>query len=229
MESRAWHSIGPGHRSSETRSCCSARPWTTLDKSCFVYQVYRCANCENCPLGTVCRSPKATRGRMIYRDPYEPLREELAARMKLAEGKATYARRMHGAETPFAYIKAVMGVRQFLLRGLENVRTEWRWVCTAFNLQKLLKAVAALRAPGAMDDGSGWLGNPGKVRDGILTVVASFQDGVAARSFFAGESSPSRQPSTENNQPKVGKASGISTFRNGINQRPASVGMAPRS
>jgi hypothetical protein len=39
-----------------------------------------------------------------------------------------------------------MGVRQFLLRGLENVRTEWRWVCTAFNLQKLLKAVGGLRA-----------------------------------------------------------------------------------
>ena len=107
--------------------------------------VYRCANCENCRLSSVCRSPKAKRGRMIYRDDYEPLREEMAARMQTAEGKATYSHRMHGAETPFAYIKAVMGVRQFLLRGLENVRTEWRWVCTAFNLQKLLKAVAALR------------------------------------------------------------------------------------
>ena len=53
---------------------------------------------------------------------------------------------MHGAETPFAHIKQVMGVRQFLLRGLENVRTEWRWVCTAFNLQKLLRSMAALRA-----------------------------------------------------------------------------------
>jgi hypothetical protein len=83
---------------------------------------------------------------MICRDEYEPLREEMAARMHTAEGEAIYARRMHGAETPFAHIKAVMGVRQFLLRGLENVRNEWRWACTAFNLQKLLKAMAALRA-----------------------------------------------------------------------------------
>jgi hypothetical protein len=76
------------------------------------------------------------------------LRELLAEhRLPIAEGRATYAHRMHGAETPFAHIKQVMGVRQFLLRGLENVRTEWRWVCTAFNLQKLLNAVAALRAP----------------------------------------------------------------------------------
>jgi transposase len=109
-------------------------------------RVYRGKNCENCPLSAACRSPKAQRGRQIYRDLYEPLREEMAARMQTAEGRATYAHRMHGAETPFAHIKQVLGVRQFLLRGLENVRTEWRWVCTAFNLQKLLNAVAALRA-----------------------------------------------------------------------------------
>jgi hypothetical protein len=59
---------------------------------------------------------------------------------------ARYARRMHGAETPFAQAKGVVGVRQFLLRGRENVRTEWRWVCTALNVKKLLRAVAALRA-----------------------------------------------------------------------------------
>jgi hypothetical protein len=110
-------------------------------------RVYRCANCENCPLSAACRSPKAKRGRQINRDEYEPPREEMAARMQTAEGRAAYAHRMHGAETPFAHIKQVMGVRQFLLRGLANVRTEWRWVCTAFNVQKLLSAVAVLRAP----------------------------------------------------------------------------------
>jgi hypothetical protein len=77
---------------------------------------------------------------------YEPLREEMAARMQTAEGRTTYKHRMHGSETPFAHIKQVMGVRQFLLRGLENVRTEWRWVSTAFNLQKLLRRAAAVRA-----------------------------------------------------------------------------------
>jgi transposase len=118
----------------------------TRNRQAIAVRVYRCADCENCPLSSACRSPKAQRGRMIYRDEYEPLREEMAARMQTAEGRATYAHRMHGAETPFAHIKQVMGVRQFLLRGLENVRTEWRWVCTAFNLHKLLRAVAALRA-----------------------------------------------------------------------------------
>ena len=54
--------------------------------------------------------------------------------------------RMHVAETPFAVIKSILGVRRFLLRGLEKVRTEWLWVCTAYNMRKLLAHVAGLRA-----------------------------------------------------------------------------------
>ena len=55
---------------------------------------------------------------------------------------------MHIGETQFAIIKHILGVRQFLLRGLEKVRTEWCWVCTAYNLKKLIAAVAAMRAEG---------------------------------------------------------------------------------
>ena len=53
---------------------------------------------------------------------------------------------MHAAETPFGFIKSVMGVRQFLLRGLEKVGIEWLWISTAYNLKKLLTAVGRLRA-----------------------------------------------------------------------------------
>jgi transposase len=109
-------------------------------------RIYRCKSCEGCALADVCRDPKAKRGRSICRDQYEPLRERMHQRMKSPEGKATYARRMHGAETPFGHIKSVMGVRQFLLRGLEKVRIEWCWVCTAYNLKKLLAAIGKLRA-----------------------------------------------------------------------------------
>ena len=52
-------------------------------------------------------------------------------------GRTTYNRRMHIGETPFAIIKAILDVvRRFLLRGLDKVRTEWCWVCTAYNLKK---------------------------------------------------------------------------------------------
>jgi len=147
-----------------------------LDKSCFVYdetanvyfcpmgrelpyretkkydgkevRVYACKDCEGCPLAAECLDPKAKRGRTVSRDDYEPARERMHAKMQREEARATYNRRMHIGETPFAIIKGILEVRRFLLQGLEKVRTEWRWVCTAYNLKKLIAAVAALRAEG---------------------------------------------------------------------------------
>jgi hypothetical protein len=66
--------------------------------------------------------------------------------MRLEESKERYKTRQHIGETPFAVLKAVMGVRRFLLRGHEGVRTEWLWGTTAFNLKKLLGLVGPLRA-----------------------------------------------------------------------------------
>ena len=47
------------------------------------------------------------------------------ARLKTESGKKAYAKRAHLAETPDGFIKQVIGLRQFLLRGLDKVRTEW--------------------------------------------------------------------------------------------------------
>lgn len=109
-------------------------------------RVYRCADCAGCALAGECLDPKAKRGRTVQRDEYEPLREKMAAKMQTPQGKSVYNRRMHVAETPFAIIKSILGVRRFLLRGLEKVRTEWLWVCTAYNMRKLLARVVGLRA-----------------------------------------------------------------------------------
>jgi transposase len=109
-------------------------------------RIHRCSQCEGCPLAGECLAPTAKRGRTISRDGYEPLRDAMHAKLKTEEGKKIYSRRMHIAETPFAIIKAVMEVRRFLLRGVKKVRTEWLWVCTAYNLRKLIAAMATLRA-----------------------------------------------------------------------------------
>lgn len=37
----------------------------------------------------------------------------------------------------FGIIKSVLGFKQFLLRGLANVSTEWTLVCLAYNLKRL--------------------------------------------------------------------------------------------
>jgi len=109
-------------------------------------RVYRGKGCVGCPLDGACRDARAKGGRTIHRDEHEALREKIAAKMQTPQGKATYNQRMHIAETPFAIIKGILGVRRFLLRGLEKVRAEWRWVCTAYNLKKLIAAVATVRA-----------------------------------------------------------------------------------
>jgi hypothetical protein len=108
-------------------------------------RVYRCDQCADCPLAAKCLSQGA-HGRTIERDPYEDHRNRAAARMASEQNQLLYKKRLPLAETVFGHIKATMGVRQFLLRGLENVQTEWLWICTAFNLDKLTREIARLRA-----------------------------------------------------------------------------------
>lgn len=100
-------------------------------------RVYRCSCCEGCALRSSCTDSK--RNRRIRSNGKNPLREAMADKVHSDAGRAIYRQRQSVAEGPFGVIKNVMGVRQFLLRGLENVRTEWRWVCTAYNLRILVK------------------------------------------------------------------------------------------
>jgi len=52
-------------------------------------------------------------------------------------GSALYAMRKQTAEPILGIIKSVMGFRQFLMRGLDNVQTEWTLVCMAWNLKRM--------------------------------------------------------------------------------------------
>jgi hypothetical protein len=61
----------------------------------------------------------------------------MAHRLKTPNGRATYALRKQTVEPVFGIIKSVMGFRQFLTRGLANVRNEWTLVCLAWNLKRM--------------------------------------------------------------------------------------------
>jgi transposase len=108
--------------------------------------VYRCSECAGCPLAAACLDKRAKRGRTITRDGFEPARDRTAARMASESGRRVYNQRPRIAETPFALVKRAMDVRRFLLRGLEKVKTEWTWAATAFNIGKLVRELARLRA-----------------------------------------------------------------------------------
>lgn len=68
--------------------------------------------------------------------PADPV-TEMKHRLKTTAGKAVYAKRKCTVEPVFGIIKATMGFRQFLLRGLDRVAGEWDLVCMAYNIKRL--------------------------------------------------------------------------------------------
>jgi transposase len=69
--------------------------------------------------------------------------EAMAHRLKTPEGRELYALRKQTPEPVFGIIKSALGFRQFLLRGLENVRGEWNLVATAYNMKRLFVLAGA--------------------------------------------------------------------------------------
>jgi hypothetical protein len=67
----------------------------------------------------------------------------MAYRLKTPEGRKLYALRKQIPEPVFGIIKSALGFRQFLLRGLENVRGEWNLVTTAYNLKRMFALASA--------------------------------------------------------------------------------------
>jgi transposase len=63
--------------------------------------------------------------------------DAMAHRLQTARGKQLYALRKQTPEPVFGIIKSVLGFRQFLLRGLDNVRGEWNLVTMAWNLKRM--------------------------------------------------------------------------------------------
>lgn len=63
--------------------------------------------------------------------------EQMRHALKTKAGRAAYALRKQTVEPVFGVIKSVMGFRQFLLRGLDNVRNEWTLVCMAWNMKRM--------------------------------------------------------------------------------------------
>ena len=63
--------------------------------------------------------------------------EAMAHRLRTPEGKKLYGLRKQTPEPVFGIIKSVMGFRQFLLRGIDNVQGEWSLVTMAWNVKRM--------------------------------------------------------------------------------------------
>jgi transposase len=104
--------------------------------------VAACAETEIAPLIAMGRQPHHPSLNERFADappaPKNPTPlEAMAYRLATPEGKKLYALRKHVPEPVFGIIKSVLGFRQFLLRGLDQVRGEWNLVTMAWNLKRM--------------------------------------------------------------------------------------------
>jgi transposase len=107
-------------------------------------RVYRSQDCSGCALAKRCLISKSN-PRTVHADIFEAAGRKALERLSSPEGQELYRHRTWICETPFAIIKAHMRVRQFLLRGHEKVKTEWLWICTSYNLSKLVRQLVRMR------------------------------------------------------------------------------------
>jgi transposase len=68
--------------------------------------------------------------------------DRMRRKLRTKQGRAVYSRRKAVVEPVFGQIKRCRGFRQFLLRGVEKVRSEWSLITAGHNLIKLWRAVA---------------------------------------------------------------------------------------
>ena len=66
-----------------------------------------------------------------------PLVQAMRTRLKRGGHQSRYRLRKFTVEPVFGHIKQARGFRQFLLRGIDKVKSEWAMICTAHNLAKL--------------------------------------------------------------------------------------------
>ena len=69
-----------------------------------------------------------------------PLMSAMARTLKRAGRTSRYRLRKQVVEPVFGQMKQARGFRQFLLRGLDQVRAEWAMICTVHTLLKLAHA-----------------------------------------------------------------------------------------
>jgi transposase len=88
--------------------------------------------------------PAAPRGRPLAR---LSVADRMRRTLRTKRGRRCYARRKAIVEPVFGQIKQGRGYRQFLLRGMRQVRGEWALICTTHNVRKLWTALRR-RHPG---------------------------------------------------------------------------------
>lgn len=114
-------------------------PWQrTRLKEGRPVEVYRSAKvCKDCPVRALCTRDR--HGRTIEIQPGREALVRLHARWQLAATAELYSLRASTVEPVFAQVKQQSGFRRWTVRGLENVKAQWAWLCTGWNLKVIFR------------------------------------------------------------------------------------------
>jgi len=101
------------------------------------FRVYQGTTCSACRFKKRCISKEKARYRQIQIYENDAFKATMRQKLHSQEGQQRYLKRMSTVEPVIAQLKQVLDFRKFLLRGKEKVKTEFRLLCTAYNLKKL--------------------------------------------------------------------------------------------
>lgn len=104
----------------------------------FKYKAQR-KDCQSCPLKMQCCPENKKQGRSVNRSQESPAMVAFRAKMATEAAQKEYRKRSAIAEFRNLWIKAKLGLRQFHVRGLENVRCETLWASLTHNLQHWIR------------------------------------------------------------------------------------------
>lgn len=100
------------------------------------HKIYKGRECGACQKRSLCTKAKV---RELVIDIREPLLHKMREKLTSDEGRRKYFMRQYIIEPVFGHLKFNVGYRNFLLRGLEKVRAEFKLMCIGWNLKKMLK------------------------------------------------------------------------------------------
>ena len=112
------------------RHSSNQKSWGTAHR----YQYGGSPACATCAHAADCCTHPA-KGRTVNRDQFEPQRQRMRDRMATPQGQARYRLRRQTVEPRFGVIKAALGIRRLMRRGLAKAGTEFALICTALNFQ----------------------------------------------------------------------------------------------
>jgi transposase len=100
-------------------------------------KVYHCLSHKDCPRRCECSNDKI--GRRVKLGVYHKVMMRQKEKQRNQEMRDLLKKRKYLIEPIFAIIKQCMGFRRFTVFGLDNVRSQWALICTAYNLKKIYR------------------------------------------------------------------------------------------